>query len=62
MDLPEYAKKQIVSRIVEMDFISRVFIKNHFSNQTTKMFTTICSKKFKISLKNMDMTLKTFRK
>lgn len=36
MDLPEYAKKQIISRIVEMDFISRVFIKKSFLKSNNK--------------------------
>ncbi len=36
MNLPEYAKKQILSRIVEMDFISRVFIKKSFLKSNYK--------------------------
>lgn len=38
MDLPKYAKKQILCRILEMDFISRFFIKKAFLNSNNKTF------------------------
>ncbi|MCD8872066.1 glycosyltransferase family 2 protein [Staphylococcus gallinarum] len=38
MDLPKYAKEQILCRIIEMDFISRFFIKKAFLNSNNKSF------------------------
>lgn len=38
MDLPKYAKEQILCRIIEMDFISRFFIKKEFLNSNNKSF------------------------
>ncbi|MFV5932856.1 glycosyltransferase family 2 protein [Staphylococcus warneri] len=36
MDLPEYAKRQILCRIIEVDFISRIFLKKAFLKAENK--------------------------